>query len=603
MDQGNAGAEKALEGAAVSDAEVDSDAPDALDASAVRPSARPSGGASARPSLDAGDQPTNPPLVSLSVPAVPMLAQDDLLEERHTDPPEFEARWTYSPEPAVDDIFEETTTDPPRAMDERMTFSPGVAVDDMFEEARTDPPVRPTDGLEALAARTAVEVAPEDAYALEENYEPDDTPTPIFVKDLAVGDPVVTAPGMVVYKGSDEGMPVLIVGLRRNATSEEKDRYASIFLHREITGLNPERANASATVLRRHFSGTVEDLLSLGERLPQRVAIFVRIALLYKQFHEQGIAVGPLAPEHIFLDEHLKPYILGPGIAPYHRAYTPPETIRGQYVDPLSDVYTLGKILYYLTGKATPPIEKEDPPRLDRLMNMPAGLSRIIRRATLRDPVLRYTSVEAMLYDVQMYGRYKEVGLPHPDVKERNKGGLSEPPPQWYGDDEDEGPTTVKEKIADITGITKLAEITGMHALSDITGLKKRKLTLVDRIEAKRRRRQALMTMVLVAAVGIFGYQAVPAPNPLEPLAEADTTDVSEYLIELSISKTPPMLFGKVASDWYEMSDAEQKAEAERILDEARKRWKIPDGFLHLNDGVVVQFWAGHVITFPQGAP
>ncbi len=596
MDQGNVGAKKALEGVEISEAEVDSDAPDALDASAVR--------ASTRPSLNADDQPTNPPLVSLSVPAAPILAQDDILEERHTDPPEFEARWTYSPEPAVDDIFEETTTDPPEGMDERVTFSPRAAVDDMLEEALTDPPDRPTDGFEELAARTAVEVAPEDAYVLEENYEPDDTATPIFVKDLAVGDPVVTAPGMVVYKGSDEGMPILIVGLRRNATSEEKDRYASIFLHREITNLNPERANASATVLRRHFSGTLEDLLSLGERLPQRIAIFVRIALLYKQFHEQGIAVGPLAPEHIFLDEHLKPYILGPGIAPYHRAYTPPETIRGQYVDPLSDVFTLGKLLYYLTGKATPPIEKEDPPRLDRLMDMPAGLSRIIRRATLREPVLRYTSVEAMLYDVQMYGRYKEVGLPHPDVKERNKGGLSEPPPRWYGDDEDESPTTVKERLADITGITKLAEITGMHVLADITGLKERKkFTVADRVEAKRRRRQALMTMFLVACLGIFGYHSVPVPDPLEALAETDTAGVSEYLIELSISKTPPMLFGKVASDWYQMSDAEQKAEAEHILAEARKRWKIPDGFLHLNDGVVVQFWAGHVITFPQGAP
>ena len=594
MDHGDAEAEKSFAGSEIPKAEAESDVPEELDVSRVRPSTRPS--------LSEDERVTNPPAVTLSVPAPRLAVTDDLLEQRLTDPPSVDARWTDSPEPALDDMVDQSMTDPPPGLDFRVTNPPGPAVDDLVDESVTDPPGPLTDPVEQRAVDVVEEdETPEDPYSLEETYEPDDTPTPIFVKDVQVLDAVATAPGMVIYKGEDEGQPVLIVGLPRSASSEEKDRFASIFPHRAITGVKPARANASATIIRRYFSGSLSNVLALDERLPERVAIFVRLALLYRQFHAQGISIGPLDPDHVFLDEHLKPFILGPGIAPYHRAYTPPETIRGSYVDPLSDVFTLGKLLYYLTGKDTPPIEKEDPPRLDGLIDMPAGLSRIIRRATRRDPVLRYASVDEMLQDVQMYGRWDEVGLAHPDVAERNRGGLSEPPPRWCGDDDD--PTTAGGNITDITGIRKLAEITGIHTLSDIAGLSTKRLSLVSRMQAKRRRRHAVLGAVLIACLSVFGYNAAPKGAELEALAPALAKQASDHLVELSISKDPPMLFGKVADHWYELSEEEQRVEAERILAHSRAVWKIPDGFLLRGDAVVVQFWAGHVITFPAGEP
>ncbi|MCA9583510.1 MAG: pentapeptide repeat-containing protein, partial [Myxococcales bacterium] len=80
-----------------------------------------------------------------------------------------------------------------------------------------------------------------------------------------------------------------------------------------------------------------------------------------------------------------------------------------------------------------PPAVKEDVPRLDDLLRFPAGLSRIVRKCTVKDPDARYPSVTRLLADIERYGDYENVGLAHKGVTELNRSGLSTPPVKLDG--------------------------------------------------------------------------------------------------------------------------------------------------------------------------
>ncbi|MEZ4287713.1 MAG: pentapeptide repeat-containing protein [Polyangiales bacterium] len=248
--------------------------------------------------------------------------------------------------------------------------------------------------------------------------------------DVELGATICELPGITVQQGSMGGSDVTCVVLQQDATATAKETFERIRKFSAAGGASIVRAGGRGLVLTPPSAGTLAYMPSLGWRLAKRLDVFVRVLKLVHRIHEHAKQpVGPLDPSTIMLAEDLRPFLLGPRIAKEQGLYAAPETIEHGALDIRSDVFSLGRLLHFTILQEDPPPAKEDPPRLDSLMTFPAGLSRIVRKATMRDRELRYASPKAMLADLLKYGRYEEVGIAHLDVKELNFAGLSQVPP------------------------------------------------------------------------------------------------------------------------------------------------------------------------------
>ncbi|MCA9601711.1 MAG: pentapeptide repeat-containing protein, partial [Myxococcales bacterium] len=191
----------------------------------------------------------------------------------------------------------------------------------------------------------------------------------------------------------------------------------------EVIGVDPD---GRGFLSRPMPSGTARDVGVLRWPLPRRLEMFRKVAEAVATLHAQRLLHGTLTPEHVLLAEDLSPVLLGPGVVDMRSGvYAAPEVVAGDAVGVRADIYTLGRFLQYVTLSADPEPESGPSLRLASMAKSPAGLARIVRKATTQDPERRYESVAAMLEDLSKYGRYLEVGLTHPDAVEENVSGLS----------------------------------------------------------------------------------------------------------------------------------------------------------------------------------
>ncbi len=152
---------------------------------------------------------------------------------------------------------------------------------------------------------------------------------------------------------------------------------------------------------------------------------FVEVAAIVQRFHAQDTPVGTLSPKYIAVDEELTPFLLGPRLAPRSGPYVAPETASERRLDLRSDIYSLGRLLYFVLSGGDPPREAAAVAKLEELSKYPAGLVRIIRKATCQDPEQRYRMVDEMLSDLANFRQHLNVGMTHPEVEDRNTGLLS----------------------------------------------------------------------------------------------------------------------------------------------------------------------------------
>ncbi len=186
--------------------------------------------------------------------------------------------------------------------------------------------------------------------------------------------------------------------------------------------------------------GTLSDLPALKWKLNKKLSLFEQLCEMVRTLHEHEHVLGSLRPSTVGLDESFAPVLIGRRLASDEvlllretastelGSYAAPEVRPGQAFDARADVYSLGRILAFLLLGEHPPLDADNVSKLDFLSRAPAGLSRIVRRATTLDALLRYASVSELRDDLAHYGDFERVGLALPGAVELNLSGLSTPP-------------------------------------------------------------------------------------------------------------------------------------------------------------------------------
>lgn len=175
--------------------------------------------------------------------------------------------------------------------------------------------------------------------------------------------------------------------------------------------------------------------------------------------HEKGIVHRDLKPENIFLtagdqvkildfglahstqmtpesDVSLSPtrtQMTSPGTIMGTVGYMSPEQVRGLSVDPRSDIFAFGSLMYeMLTGRRafqgeTPAdtmtaILKEDPPDLNTSgKNIPPALDRIIRRCLEKRPESRFRTAQDLAFALEMSTNSTSASHSQPLIVEKSK--------------------------------------------------------------------------------------------------------------------------------------------------------------------------------------
>ncbi|MGD8627011.1 MAG: serine/threonine-protein kinase [Anaerolineae bacterium] len=177
-------------------------------------------------------------------------------------------------------------------------------------------------------------------------------------------------------------------------------------------------------LVRRHVEGhTLAELLAHHGRLEVRRAVEITIALcrVLAPAHRAGLVHGSLSPDCLFVretagggaglevtvtDVGLVPALrpaMGSPARPWGRSpYLSPEQAAGEKIQPSSDVYVIGSLLYaMLTGR--PPFRtrdetvlalqhlRQEPPALQILVpDLPVPLAQIVHSALAKEPAARY---------------------------------------------------------------------------------------------------------------------------------------------------------------------------------------------------------------------
>ena len=403
-----------------------------------------------------------------------------------------------------------------------------------------------------------------------------ETATQAFVAGVLVGKPIFRAPGIVVHGGLDgEDREVAVIVLQAVTTDGQKLSFENIVRYASVSGIEIIQQESHVILARPEPKGILRDLPWGDWRLEQRLQHYQKVVQIVQRFHAVEAPVGTLSPRFIPVDEELRPFLLGPRIAPRSGAFVAPETASARVLDLRSDIYSLGRLLYFVVCGMEPPREPHSVPKLEELVSYPAGIVRIIRRATCQDPDERYPSLDDLMTDLQSYRDHKRVGLAHQEVEERNVGIVSVVP-----EAPEEDPTG--EEVATQTP----------------SAPPQAPRPLPMPINGRTFLRSAGVVLGLLGAVTLTS-DYLHAQKALRPIESRHSEELSSFIYEASLTdQRPPVLFAQVDPSWELLSTERRQEEAEILFRAARARWGTQDGFLHRGGTLVAQCWEHEVTVF-----
>jgi hypothetical protein len=405
-----------------------------------------------------------------------------------------------------------------------------------------------------------------------------ETATNAFVAGVLVGKPIFRAPGIVVHGGLDgEDREVAVIVLQAVTTDGQKLNFENIVRYAETSGIEIIKEEPHVILAAPEPKGIFRDLPWSSWRLEQRLRHFWDVAEIIKRFHAIEVPVGTLSPKYIAVDDELKPFFLGPRIAPRSGAYVPPETASERRIDLRSDLYALGRLLYFVVAGEDPPREARDIPMLEELGSYPAGIVRIIRKATCRNPDDRYQFIEDFLADLDRYREHTGVGMVHPDIDDRNTGILSTVP------------DAAEEAQPDSANAAKLGEKPQQPVAP----------VMVWSPVKVRRAFHGFGLALAFAGIAFLVSDYLDAHRALRALAPHESSDLSSFISKASVTQSqPPVLFAHVDDSWELLSAERRQEEAEAMFGAAKARWGTRDGFIHRGNALVAQYWGEEVIVF-----
>jgi hypothetical protein len=405
-------------------------------------------------------------------------------------------------------------------------------------------------------------------------YGMSETATNAFVAGVLVGKPIFRAPGIVVHGGLDgEDREVAVIVLQAVTTDGQKLNFENIPRYAEISGIEIIKEEPYVILATPEPKGIFRDLPWGSWRLDERLAHFEAVARIVQRYHAREIPVGTLSPRYIAVDDQLKPFMLGPRIAPRSGPFVPPETASERRIDLRSDICSLGKLLYFVVAAEEPPREARDVPLLEELGSYPAGIVRIIRKATCRNPDDRYQVLDELLSDLSRYREHVGVGMVHPDVEDRNTGILSVVP------DAPEEPEAVA-------------------AVTEIPSEPAKTVTVAAPIKIETLLRSAGLALAL-AGIAFLASDYVNTQNAITPLTAQQSDGLSSFIREASVSQDePPVLFAQVDDSWELLSTERRQQEAKSLFRGAKARWGTVDGFVHRGNAMVAQCWGEKITVF-----
>jgi serine/threonine-protein kinase len=283
---------------------------------------------------------------------------------------------------------------------------------------------------------------------------PGDTAPAMPVQDLAPGstfagrykiDQIIGRGGMgVVYKAVDAQLDETVAiktlpGDVMTRSPEDLERFKrEIRLARKITHRNVLRTYDYGEAEGVYFISmefvrgyTLAELLDEApdHRMAPRVALGVtrQICRGLDAAHEQGIIHRDIKPQNVLIDHKGEVKLMDFGIARMAEAhegmtqaglivgtphYMSPEQVQGKQLDPRSDVYSMGVLIYEmvvgerpfnsssLTGVLTAHITEMPRPPIERRPEIGRDINGIVMRALAKDPNQRYRSAGELLAEL-----------------------------------------------------------------------------------------------------------------------------------------------------------------------------------------------------------
>ncbi len=164
--------------------------------------------------------------------------------------------------------------------------------------------------------------------------------------------------------------------------------------------------------------GNLVDVEDRGWKLEKKIQVMCEIGEAVAFAHRMGVIHRDIKPGNVVLDSQGHPVLTDFDIADIlfltrlsvpsgglgTQIFAAPEQlVEADTATERADIYSLGRLLYYLLLERPPGLQVEDDPALENLGGYPAALVAIVRKATQYKPERRYANVEEMMGELRRY--------------------------------------------------------------------------------------------------------------------------------------------------------------------------------------------------------